>query len=209
MSIGMMFGSRQNASADEWSTDEDGDYEYDDDGEDDDEFAPDDYYDDVSATLNDTISKINVSDNWEPAAKHYSNMNLKDQASLERKNNGNGNNSNKTNENNTANNNNVSNTQLNEEDREKEKKLKQARKKAEKRRKQKEKKILKSELEGTTNPTSTDDNKNLNHYSNSPHARFIYILSISEMNLYIVYFLSIFFYFFYIYFQLMMPQKIN
>ncbi len=112
LTFGMMFDSHQH-SMEEWSTDEDGDGDYDeeeDDEDEDEEYLPDEYYEDYPNSITDCDDKA-----WEPQAKTYSNMNLKDQVSKAR--------------------------QEGDHKVEEEKKLKQAKKRAEKRKKQKEKKL--------------------------------------------------------------------
>jgi phosphatidate phosphatase PAH1 len=99
----------------EWSTDEEGEGEYDEEEEDDeeddeDEYLQDEYYEDYPQLATDNVDKA-----WEPQAKTYSNMNLKDQVSRARL---------------------EGDSKLEEE-----KRLKQAKKRAEKRKKQKEKKL--------------------------------------------------------------------
>lgn len=72
MTFSMMFGSNQNSN-DDYSSDEDNDGNYYDDDEDDDDYADDNYdsYPKLSNAVRDA--------SWEPQAKQYSNMNLKDQ----------------------------------------------------------------------------------------------------------------------------------
>lgn len=118
MTFGMMFGAHQH-NADDWSTDDgEGEYEEEDDedeeedDEDDDDRNEDDYDDWPS------LSELNRQSNWEPQAKQYSPMNLKDQVALERKEHSK-----------------ESDSTLNQQ-----KKLKMAKKRADKRKKQKEKK---------------------------------------------------------------------
>jgi hypothetical protein len=80
VSFGMMFGSRP--GVDDWSSEDEGDMDEEDDDEDiDDEDVDDEeeYYD------SEEEEDINQSETiWEPAAKNYSHMNLKEQASMER-----------------------------------------------------------------------------------------------------------------------------
>jgi hypothetical protein len=93
MTFGMMFGNRQN-STEEWSTDEDGDGDYDEDDEDededDDDYLSEDYYEEcehqrsaATAAIEGVMESLDTPV-WEPQVKHYSNMDLKEQASKER-----------------------------------------------------------------------------------------------------------------------------
>jgi hypothetical protein len=112
----MMFGAH---ATEEWSSDEGEDMDLDDD-EDDDEYDEEDYYE--SDQENDFrkggAQKSKGSEIWEPQAKNYSPMNLKESIRNERQ-----------------------NTEGNDaETTEAKKRLKNAKKRAEKRRKQKEKK---------------------------------------------------------------------
>lgn len=117
LTFGMMFDSHQQAM-EEWSTDDDGDGEYDEEDDeeedDDDEYLQDEYYEDYPQLTSDNHNPSGNNDNaWEPQAKTYSNMNLKDQ---------------------------VSKARLEGDSKiEEEKKQKQAKKRADKRKKQKEK----------------------------------------------------------------------
>jgi hypothetical protein len=115
VSFGMMFGSRPGTS-DEWSTEDEADPEELDDEDDDDEEDDDDCYgsDDEGPNADGTT--------WEPPAKHYSQMNLKEEASKERQS--------KL----------CEETEKGNELLEAKRKLKNAKKRAEKRRKQREKK---------------------------------------------------------------------
>lgn len=115
VSFGMMFGSRPGTS-DEWSTEDEADPEELDDEDDDDEEDDDDCYgsDDEGPNADGTT--------WEPPAKHYSQMNLKEEASKERQS--------KL----------CAETEKGNELLEAKRKLKNAKKRAEKRRKQREKK---------------------------------------------------------------------
>jgi len=146
MTFGMMFGSAHD-SLDEWSTDdEEDDGEYND-CDDDEEYDDDEDEDDESFDLPYHPVESSSSFPWEPQAKQYSNMNLKDQVTLSkqklhggdkgdvglhedgRSNGGVGlNHAGDTNE-------------VGLTDAEKEKKLKLAKKRAEKRRKQKERRL--------------------------------------------------------------------
>jgi hypothetical protein len=117
VSFGMMFGSRP-GTAEEWSTEDEGDVEELDDEEDDNEEDDDDCYgseEEDGPNSNGTA--------WEPPAKQYSQMNLKEEASKERQ-------SKLTQE-----------TEKGNELLEAKRKLKNAKKRVEKRRKQKEKKV--------------------------------------------------------------------
>jgi hypothetical protein len=117
VSFGMMFGSRP-GTAEEWSTEDEGDVEELDDEEDDNEDDDDDCYgseEEDGPNSNGTA--------WEPPAKQYSQMNLKEEASKERQ-------SKLTQE-----------TEKGNELLEAKRKLKNAKKRVEKRRKQKEKKV--------------------------------------------------------------------
>jgi hypothetical protein len=73
----MMFGSRQ-ASLDEWSTDDEEDDEYNDSDDDDCEYDEDDDEDEESYDRPHDAVEASYPP-WEPQAKQYSNMNLKDQ----------------------------------------------------------------------------------------------------------------------------------
>mmetsp|Transcript_19660 Transcript_19660/g.42689 ORF Transcript_19660/g.42689 Transcript_19660/m.42689 type:complete len:1034 (-) Transcript_19660:54-3155(-) len=74
MTFGMMFGSRQN-SADEWSTDDDGDCDYDDD-EEDEEYLPDEYFNEYAAITNHAhLGGDRVV--WDPQVKQFSSLNQK------------------------------------------------------------------------------------------------------------------------------------
>lgn len=117
MTFGMMFSSRQQGGngGDEWSTDDELDHE---DNEDD-----DDDYDQHSEDNDIWPSSLDHADQWEPQAKQYSNMNLKDEVVRARKE------SEKKNP--------------QEDSAELEKRLKLAKKRAEKRKKQKEQKKIK------------------------------------------------------------------
>ena len=99
-----MFGSRQ-GSAEEWSTEDEADIDDLDDDDDDDEYGSDD---------------DNNNTTWEPPARHYSQMNLKEETNKERQ---------------------SKITEEYEKVLEARRKLKNAKKRAEKRRKQKEKKL--------------------------------------------------------------------
>jgi hypothetical protein len=97
ITFGMMFGGGSPEASSEWSTDDDGDDESDDDrgidddddddnddyDDDDDDFDTDDDYDDYddggSGGIDDRRKPL-----WEPQAKQYSNMNLKEQVSAAR-----------------------------------------------------------------------------------------------------------------------------
>ena len=88
MTFGMMFGSRQE-SLDEWSTDDDEeDDEYNDCDDDDDEYDDDDEDDEDDESFDLPLAAAAVESSssypWEPQAKQYSNMNLKDQVSMEK-----------------------------------------------------------------------------------------------------------------------------
>jgi flagellar motor protein MotB len=132
VSFGMMFGSRP-GNSEEWSTEDEADVEELDDEEDEEEEEEDDeeYYD----SDGEEQEHINPDGTiWEPPAKHYSHMNLKEEASKERQS--------KMSE----------ETEKDNELLEAKRKLKNAKKRVEKRRKQKEKKMrelaVKEEEEG-------------------------------------------------------------
>lgn len=162
MTFGMMFGANQ-TTVEEWSTDEDGEGDYDDDEDDDeiddeedeDEYLPDEYFEEyahpsshlhagatpaASCSIHAAIKgKLNhppsLPASWEPQVKQYSNMNLKDQLNQERMQ--------MQHEMEDQSDNDEGETgELTEQ--EKERKLKLAKKRAEKRKKQKEKDKKKS-----------------------------------------------------------------
>jgi hypothetical protein len=112
----MMFGSRP-GTAEEWSTEDEADIEGLD--EEDDEEDDEEYYD----SEGEEGGNADGTAVWEPPAKHYSTMNLKEQANQERQT--------KL----------VEETEKDVEVIEAKRKLKNAKKRAEKRRKQKEKKM--------------------------------------------------------------------
>lgn len=151
MTFGMMFGSRQ-ASLDEWSTDDEEDDEYND-CDDDDEYDDDDDEDEES--FDRPLTAVESSYPWEPQAKQYSNMNLKDQVVSKQKLQGDsmifkeGSSSHGNSDDGPSNgvglNDAGDTTDVGLNDAEKEKKMKTAKKRADKRRKQKERRLKEQE----------------------------------------------------------------
>jgi hypothetical protein len=134
----MMFG---NQGADEWSSDEGEDMDLDDDDDDDEEYdEEDDYYDSEQEREMNNVNSRNSPKSkgdqcWEPQAKNYSHMNLKESIRNDRQ----------------------SNDQQNDVDTlEAKKRLKNAKKRAEKRRKQKEKKQREANTQKSTDVTGSD-----------------------------------------------------
>eukprot|EP01040_Poterioochromonas_malhamensis_P005833 gene5834-6273_t len=126
MTFGMMFGGHRH-NGDEWSTDDEMDREDNDEDDEDQEEEEDgdDDYDQRSEENDIWPSLVDHADQWEPPAKQYSNMNLKDQVCKARK-----------------------ESELKSElsaMAENERRMKLAKKRAEKRKKQKEQKKLKEQ----------------------------------------------------------------